>query len=741
MESDQLRETGRISRALGRAIIWLRWPLLVGWVLVAIGAYAYLPGTGALPTSGIYALIPRHTAAFRALHEESRVFGSHLVPQIAVVQRDASHLGPVAQARIVGKAVQPGRGRLRGYPKGSLAVPLIDTVKLVPAARENSTTAVTYLAFPGSIATTKQRALAHHYARGVSQRGATARVTGLYAGTLAEASTISSSLTWVEFATLALIALVVGLYLKSLLAPVVTVFGAVLVYFVSSRIVTWVATSLNLSLHQEVEPIVVVLLVGVMTDYSVFFLSGMRERLLAGEGRREAARHTTSRFLPIIFTAGLLVTLSLATLQVASIGFVRALGPGMAIVIVITLLVALTFVPSAMGVLGKVMFWPGIRADETVRGAIGRELDGTTARERVAAFVSRPRRAAVTATVAACLLAGLGSGLFFTRIELTPIRGLPASSPAHRALTQAGRGFQPGVVSPTDVMLTGPEIASDRRKLLRLAILIRNQPGVAAAIGAGIPGMPHLFYAGSGNGARYLTVFDDSPFLAGAISALRRLQSAMPQLVSRAGLPRSTRLAYAGDTAIARDTRTKILHDLGLLAAAILAVDLILLAVFLRALVAPVYLVASSALSIAAAFGVTTYVFQDLFGYGGLTDFVPLAAGVLLAAFGSDYNLFIVGRIWQRSERRPTRVAIREAAPRASRSIAIAGLALAASFATLALVPLRSFRELAFAVAVGVLIDTFLVRSLFIPSLIALAGEWSWWPTRRSGDQIDHGMD
>src|SRR5262249_52689204 len=134
---------------------------------------------------------------------------------------------------------------------------------------------------------------------------------------------------------------------------------------------------------------------------------------------------------------------------------------------------------------------------------------------------------------------------------------------------------------------------------------------------------------------------------------------------------------------------------------------------------------------IAATFGLTTIVFRDLLGEPDLTYFVPLAVGVLLLSFGTDYNLFIVGRIWQEACDRPTAEAVRTAVPRASRAISIAGIALAGSFATLALVPVAPFREFAVAIAIGVVIDTFVVRTLLIPALLTSLGERSWWPGAR----------
>jgi putative drug exporter of the RND superfamily len=123
-------------------------------------------------------------------------------------------------------------------------------------------------------------------------------------------------------------------------------------------------------------------------------------------------------------------------------------------------------------------------------------------------------------------------------------------------------------------------------------------------------------------------------------------------------------------------------------------------------------------------------VFQDLLGHDDLTYYVPFAAGVLLVSLGSDYNVFVVGRIWQEARRTSLRDAIALAAPRASRAISVAGIALALSFAMLAVVPLDGFREFAFMMGVGVLVETFLVRSLLVPALISLFGRASAWPGR-----------
>jgi RND superfamily putative drug exporter len=230
--------------------------------------------------------------------------------------------------------------------------------------------------------------------------------------------------------------------------------------------------------------------------------------------------------------------------------------------------------------------------------------------------------------------------------------------------------------------------------------------------------------------ARYALVLGSDPLGGAALDAVRDLEARLPDLLREAGLEGATG-GVAGDTALAAETVDLIVDDIRRIAIAALLVNFLFLVLFLRALLPPLYLLAASALGLAAALGVTAFVFNELLGYGDLTYYVPFAAAVLLLSLGSDYNIFIVGRIWQEARDAPVRDAIVRAAPRASGAISIAGIALAGSFALLALVPLRAFREFALAMSAGILIDTFLVRTLLVPALVGLVGEANWWPRRR----------
>ena len=258
----------------------------------------------------------------------------------------------------------------------------------------------------------------------------------------------------------------------------------------------------------------------------------------------------------------------------------------------------------------------------------------------------------------------------------------------------------------------------------------------------GVPGSVtalNPMLARSGNAARFVVVEKTDPLDATAISRVRTLQDRLPALARSAGLtgvtgatgPAGVRFEVAGQTALTGDSINSIFTDLGRVVLAIMVVTLILLALFLRSLLAPVYLLAASILAVFATLGLTLLICQHFLGTGSMVYFVPFAAGVLLISLGSDYNVFVVGRIWEEARCRPVPDAVAIAAPQASRAITTAGVALAASFAMLAVIPLEQFRQIAITMAVGVIIDAIAVRSLLVPALVALFGRLGMWPGGR----------
>jgi RND superfamily putative drug exporter len=698
-------------------VVRLRFLLVPGWIAAACLAATLLPGLG--QEASLASLEPSDSAAARTELRSAQLFGVPLVTRAAVVQRAPGGLSAAAQARVLARA-----DALRRHPDPELeglrgVLPLIDVDGLVPGSRERSTTAISYLLFSPDASLATQSATAHRFAQRyvAAPDDALVGVTGASPARVRQWDEISAALPWVTIATVALIALVVGLHFQAVGAPLVTLAAAGIAYVVTIHLVGWLGRRAGLAVPREVEPVMVVLLLGVVTDYAIFFLSGTRRRLAEGRGRLEAAQASATVNIPIVFTAGLIVALGTTALVVGRTKFFQAFGPGLALTALVAMVVAITFVPAALALLGRAAFWP---ADPELAGAPPPADRGW--RFRVAHLATARPVAVVVALLCVAVLGYAASGVAGLRLGFPIARDLSSSTEPVRAEAAATRGFARGILSPTEVVVEGRGVGAQTAALARLQALLAHRDRVAAVIGPAqrpARAVPGAVIARNGDAARFAVVLGVDPLGSRAIDAVGDLRHDLPGLLRQAGL-RGARADLAGDTALARETISMMLGDLARIAIAALVVNLLVLGIFLRSLLAPLYLVAASVLALGASLGLTTVVFQEVFGFGELAYFVPFACAVLLAALGSDYNVFVVGRVWQEARTRTMREAVAVAAPRAARAITVAGLTLAASFAMLAIVPLRSFREFAFAMSVGVLLETFLVRSLLVPALISL---------------------
>jgi RND superfamily putative drug exporter len=752
--------TGRLARAYAAAVVGLRYPIVAGGIIAVVAATHYLPQLA--QSSGEASLVPSNAPAVQAEATATRIFGEPLDAQVAVVQRAARGLSQSAQVHAVRVAVAVDIGRPGGSPIGGLAgaLPIPNTAGAFPGSRERSTTVITFLYFRPATTAQAQTTGAELYARRYLSAPADhlIGVTGAIPATYEQGVIISQHLAWVEVATVLAIFVIVGFFFLSPGAPLATLACSATAYLLAIRIVAWVMQQMHVTLPPDVEPVLIVLLLGVTTDYSVFFMSGMRTRLAEGLPRIQAARLTTAEFSPIILAAGLLVAAGTASLAVAKMQLIRAFGPALAVTVLAAMLVSLTLAPALIGIFGSALYWPGPRWFRTERKAARRtaaaRATGEPAppprspwaiREAVARFATV--RPVALVIVAGCVLGLLAAALDATHMKLGAplVTALPANSQPARAQTAAGEGFAVGILSPAEILVLGPGVARNTAALDRLQAALARQPGVAGVVGpatipaaetkAGVPASVSLqnpMLAKAGNAARLGVIESTDPLGPSAVSDLESLQARLPGLVRAAGLT-GVRIEVGGETAAVGEAVSSTTASLGELALIMLAITFVLLALFLRALLAPLYLLAASFLSLLAALGVTVWIFQDRLGYDGLMYYVPFTVAVLLISLGADYNVFVVGRIWEEAHRRPLRDAIAVAGSEASRAITVAGLALATSFALLALIPLQQFREVAVAMAAGIVIDAVIARSLLVPALVALFGRAGMWPGRPVG--------
>jgi putative drug exporter of the RND superfamily len=771
---------GRLAKGYAFMVVSLRLVIIGGWAAAAAAAIVFLPPLNPA-TGGLSELIPPGSPAAHAESDASKLFGFPLDAAVAVVQRDPRGLPTATQVRAVREALAADRqaggqlgqlsqaaqaaqaagvaealataehlstGELTGPvssgPPGGIpglagAFPLPNTAGLLTGTAEHSTTIITFLYFKPGTSFGQQTADANEYARWyLNQPGDhVVGVTGPIPSEYAQSQLIQDRVFWVELFTVLAIALILGLRFRSVGAPLAALACAGTAYVLAVRIVAWTAQRTGISLPPDLDPVLVVLLLGVTTDYSVFFLDGMRARLAEGVPRVRAARLATAEYAPIIMAAGLIVAAATASLIVARTDMLRAFGPGLALTVLTAMVVSMTLEPALMAVFGRLLFR---RVPLRLRRPAARDVPGDPTRlmaARVAA--TRPMALLIAVACAAGLLAAAWAA-WDLRLGSPLIRELPASATAVRASAAASDGFAPGILSPTEILVIGPGVTRQTVALARLQRELATRPGVAELAGpASFPDVSALsgevasvnpMLASSGGAARFVLVEKTDPLDATAISRIRALQGRLVALGRSAGLS-GVRFEVAGQTALISDSITSVFADLGRVAAAIVVVTLILLVLFLRSLLAPVYLLAASVLAVFATLGLSMLICRAVLGSASMVYFVPFAAGVLLVSLGSDYNVFVVGRIWEETRRRPVPDAVAVAAPGASRAITTAGVALAASFAMLAVIPLEQFRQLAITMAVGVILDAIAVRSLLVPALVALFGRLGMWPGYR----------
>jgi len=280
-----------------------------------------------------------------------------------VVQRDPDDLDSQATRRAVMRALKVDQRTLDTgiQPSQELyaALPLINNPLLVPGAREQNTSVVTYLFADPTLGLSGQDRLARAYATWIDRPDdALVGVAGTIPTQVEQREILERRLPLVEVATLVAIALIVGLTFRSVVAPLVTLITAGIGYLLADRVIGWLAGATDLTVPVEIAAVAVALKIGITTDYAIFFLSGQRRRLRAGQSNPAATIAAVREYLAIVLTAGLIVAAGVAALVVAESKLFRAFGPGLAVTVLVGLVVAIVLVPALLGVLGRWAFWP-----------------------------------------------------------------------------------------------------------------------------------------------------------------------------------------------------------------------------------------------------------------------------------------------------------------------------------------------------------------------------------------------
>jgi RND superfamily putative drug exporter len=706
----------------GRTVVWLRFLIVPTWIAATVLAVAHLPSAFEAEAGELGNLLPHSSEALAVERDAFEEFGLPLLSRTMVVAREPRDFSTAQASAATRYVAATNRSEA---PSAIKAVPIADAPGMLGKGSPG-TTIVTYLYPDPALSEGESQESAERFASGFARATSAplVKVTGALPGTRAETELAESHLIWVELATALLVVAILALYFRSLGIPLLGISTVAVAYLCADRALGWIAERYGLSIPREAEPVIVALIFGVLTDYLVFFVSGYRQRLRHDVPTADAVAETTGELLPVILTAALMIAGATLTLLLSGVRFLSAFGPSMAVAVIVSALVAMTLVPAALAIFGRALLWPrgadGLEASKRDPEEKKDEVEGAGARGLLLGIAVRVP--ILTAIVCIAALLAAASGLRHLELGNPVMRGLPTTSEPRQGYDAAAASIGAGVLGPTMLVLKEPGIAEREEKLVSLQARLEGESGVAGVLGPAdqpVPSRAGVMLAPDGGAARYVLALEGDPDGARAIDALSRVEADLPTMLEGSGLA-GAKAWITGDTTIASELTDETTTAFARVTPAALVVLLALLWLLLGSWSAPLYLVASSLLAVAAALGLTVYVFQDLLGYGELAFFVPVASAILLLALGADYNVFLISRIWHEADRQELRPAIRSAGVRAGRAITVAGIILALSFAAIGLIPIQGFREIAFALCVGLLLDTLLVRTLLVPALVAI---------------------
>ena len=640
--------------------------------------------------------LPGDSQSVAALEEAKRFPSGELTPAVAVFRRDggltdADRLRITEAASGIEQIAEKHRRQLPRIPPPQLS-------------RDGSAVLVVApIRAGGDSDVLLDRTADIRDAVGESEGGLEVAVTGP-AGYSADAIEVFEQIDGtLLLGTAALVFLLLVLIYRSPIFWVIPLF-AVGMAEASSRGLGYLLTELGVTINGQTAGILVVLVFGAGTDYALLLVARYREELRRHQDKHDAMRVALGRSGPAIFASAATVVVALLCLSIADLNATAGLGPVGAVGVALACAFMLSLLPALLLVAGRRAFWPFIprygssSADET---------HGWWRRvgERIAA---RPRRVGLGGIAALVLLA---LGLVWLNNDLTTGNGFRGDVDSVKGQELIARSFPPGTTAPTTVVVREPwSPRAAERALSRV-------DGIAS-IGAIERGAP---------GGRFDVVLDSDPYSSEAFALVPKMRKALDDAL-RGPSDTVDPALVGGPTAEEHDLRVAAARDNRVIIPLVLIVVFAILVVVLRSVLAPLLLIGTVILSYLAALGFASFLFEVVLGYPGLDPGLPLFAFTFLIALGVDYNIFLMARVREESARRGTHEGMLRGLAVTGAVITSAGLVLAGTFSFLAILPLYALTQIGLTIVFGVLLDTFVVRSIIVPALVFDIGERVWWP-------------
>jgi len=522
---------------------------------------------------------------------------------------------------------------------------------------------------------------------------------------------------------------------RSFLLPIAVLSTSLFALCVALLTVWWLAKWDIVLLSGQTQGILFILVIGAATDYSLLLVARYREELRVASDKWVAIVAAIKGSIEPILASGSTVIAGLLMLLLSDLKSNSTLGPVASIGIVFAMLSALTLLPAILFAFGRTAFWPRRVKYEPEIVAEENGMPSKGFWPNVARLVQKRPRAIWIVTTLVLLVGAAGATQLQAEgvAESELVLGESEARDGQEALGEhfpGGSGSPVQVIVPEDNVENVVSVLENYETIDEVTITTEDTPAGSAPItedgieAFGPPGTPAPEpTVGDGNVLLQGTLSEpaDSPE---AATAVRELRAEFDDVAPDALL--------GGVTATDVDTIDASIDDRNLIIPIILVVILVILMVLLRSILAPVLLIATTVLSFGTAMGVSALVFNGIFEFPGADPAVPLFGFVFLVALGIDYNIFLMTRVREESLKHGTREGVLRGLTVTGGVITSAGVVLAATFAALAVIPILFLVQLAFIVAFGVLLDTFIVRSLLVPALTYDIGPKVWWPSKLS---------
>jgi len=716
-------------RRLGILAARMPLPLLAVWLILAVAVTALAPKLGDVVNSSQATYLPKYANSQQAQSMLKQAFPHSYAQSTAVVvltgPKPARDQAMIDYSHFAARQLAPA-------PFTVASASLTPQLAGALDSRDGQATLIdlgwrqqdSSAAPADSLKNLRSYIAAHPYP------GVSAQVTGDVAINADYQTQINKSTAITSIATVILVLLILLAVFRSvalLIVPAATIGAAILI---SMGVVAflgkhWLTVSSNTPIF------LVVLLAGAGTDYCLFLSSRFKEELVAGRSPAEAIEETMAHVGEAIASSAAAVIVGLGGMAFANFGLFNTTGPAVAVGVAITLLAALTMTPAILRLLGTRAFWPA-RIESTRPSTFWKAVG-----LRVTA---RPLAAAIAVVV---VLLPLNLAVLKTGQNFNFLGDLSPSVEAHGGFNTVEAHYGAGNALPGSLVIRANQSLRTTDGLRRLDALdakLAALPGIRSVQGPTRPaGKPIAFAAFSTNSqaraalardlsadgmvAQYTLTTSADPYGAQAQDTMRAVRTtaerAFPQAVVHTG----------GASVNVTDIHDVINSDLIRIALFVLGGIFVVLALLLRAIVAPFYLLITVLLSLGATVGATTLVFQGLGGQDGLVFWVPFLILTMLIGLATDYNILLISRVREETARDGDyRASVARAVEKTGGIITTCGLVLAGSFGTLMLGSVTGIRELGFAVAFGVILDTAILRTVLIPALVVLVGEWSWFP-------------